>query len=249
MTALAQTVGSSTVGFGAHSCELPPTLGILPETNAAFAVHELSAYDPITPRAYFRAFKVAPGVLVSAFCPVIHTVAEARRYGVGFIVEPKGTPGPVGAEFDKRIGDEVLYRVPGAGAATLTPISGGGRLPSASAPGSPTKVTYPEPGTWKVRTNATRPEVLRLRITDVPGWRATIDGRTLPLKQFSGIMLQARIPAGPHAIELRYWPGTFTVGLILAVCSTAGLLGGACVGWRRRRAERVSVDPPRGRPR
>ncbi|MGA2522484.1 MAG: hypothetical protein ABSG81_16885, partial [Acidimicrobiales bacterium] len=55
--ALQQAVGSSLVGFGAPSCELPPTLGLLPETNAAFGVHELSAYDPITPRADFRALK------------------------------------------------------------------------------------------------------------------------------------------------------------------------------------------------
>ena len=32
-------------------------------------------------------------------------------------------------------------------------------------------------------------------------------------------MLQARIPAGHHVIELHYWPALFTVGLIVAgVC-------------------------------
>ena len=87
-------MGPAIVGFGAHSCELPPTLGILPETNAAFAVHELSAYDPITPRAYFRALKLTPGVLVSAFCPVVKTADEARRYGVEYVLEPKGSARP-----------------------------------------------------------------------------------------------------------------------------------------------------------
>jgi uncharacterized membrane protein YfhO len=29
-------------------------------------------------------------------------------------------------------------------------------------------------------------------------------------------MLQARIPAGHHVIELHYWPTLFTVGLIVA---------------------------------
>ncbi len=29
-------------------------------------------------------------------------------------------------------------------------------------------------------------------------------------------MIQARIPAGHHVIELHYWPTLFTVGLIVA---------------------------------
>ena len=73
---LAKAVGTSTVGFGAHSCELPPTLGILPETNAALGVHELSAYDPITPRAYFRVFALTPGILVER---VLSCHSDGRR--------------------------------------------------------------------------------------------------------------------------------------------------------------------------
>ena len=38
------------------------------------------------------------------------------------------------------------------------------------------------------------PQLLRLRLTDVPGWHAWIDGKSLGLERFSGIMLQARIP-------------------------------------------------------
>jgi hypothetical protein len=232
--ALTTAVGASTVGFGAHSCELPPTLGILPETNAAFGVHELSAYDPITPRSYFRALKLSPGILVSAFCPVVRSVAEARRYGVEFILEAKGTSSPVGAVFDRAIGDEDLYRVPGAGAATLTAVAGG-KLPAVDAPGTPLSVTYPGPGSWRIVTKATGPQVLRLRLTDVPGWHASIDGRPLTLERFSGIMLQAHIPPGSHVVELHYWPETFTIGLLCAGGSGAGLAIGAVVGWKRRR--------------
>jgi hypothetical protein len=236
-TALTKAVGTSIVGFGAHSCELPPTLGILPETNSAFGVHELSAYDPITPRAYFRVFNLTPGILVSAFCPVIRTVDEARRYGVQFVLVPKGTAGPPGAVFDKAIGDEDLLRIPGAAAATLTPLPAGARQPGPDAPGTPVIVSYPDPGSWRMVSRSAQPQLLRLRLTDVPGWHASIDGKALGLERFSGIMLQARIPPGSHVVELHYWPETFTVGLVCAAGGAAGLALGGLFGWRRRRAE------------
>ena len=59
-------------------------------------------------------------------------------------------------------------------------------------------------------------QVLRLRLTDEPGWHATIDGRPLALVPYAGVMLQARNPPGNHIVELHYWPETFTAGLILA---------------------------------
>lgn len=232
---LADAVGEATVGFGPSSCELPPSLGILPETNDAFAVHELAAYDPIMPRSYFHVMKVAPGVLVSAFCPVMRTAAEARRYGVGYVLEKKGAPGPRGAVFDTAVGDEDLYRIPAAAQATLTALPTSGRLPGPGAHGTPVAVTHPDPAAWTIDTRAVSPQALRLRLTDVPGWHATIDGHPLRLQRYSGIMLQARVPAGSHTIALRYWPGSFTVGLVLAALSTMGLAMASVGGWRRRR--------------
>ena len=234
--ALAHAVGSGTVGFGAHSCELPPTLGILPETNAAFSVHELSAYDPSTPRAYFRVFKLTSGILVSAFCPVVKTAAQARLYGVAFILVPKGAPGPSGALFDKTIGDEDLYRVPGAAPATVVAATRPATSAGPGATGTPVTVTYPDPSTWKIVLRATAPEELLLRLTDVPGWRATLDGHPLALQRFAGIMLEARIPAGSHTLEVQYWPRSFSLGIVLAAVSVSALAAASIVGWRRRRS-------------
>ena len=67
--------------------------------------------------------------------------------------------------------------------------------------------------------------MLRLRLTDVPGWHASIDGRPVPLQSFAGVMLQIEVPAGRHTIELYYWPATFTAGLVLAGCAVVGLAG------------------------
>jgi hypothetical protein len=233
--ALQAEVGSSTVGFGAGSCELPPTLGILPESNGAFGVHELSAYDPITPRAYFRALRMKPATPVSAFCPVVTTVAQARRYGVRYVLEPAGRRGPRGAVYVGAVGDEGLYRVPGAASATVSPLPVTGRLPANGAPGTPVAVAHPDPATWKMVVTTGWPQVLRLRLTDIPGWHATIDGRPLRLQRYAQVMLQARIPPGRHVVELAYWPGTFTAGLGLAACSALALLGAVVVARRHRR--------------
>ena len=77
--------------------------------------------------------------------------------------------------------------------------------------------------------------MVRLRLTDVPGWHATIDGRPLPLTTFAGVMLQARVPPGRHTIELHYWPATFTWGIVLAAMAAIGLVAALVIDALRRR--------------
>ena len=51
---------------------------------------------------------------------MIKTTDDARLFGIGFVLEPGGSPGPPGSVFDKKVGSEELYRIPGASVATLT---------------------------------------------------------------------------------------------------------------------------------
>jgi hypothetical protein len=153
---------------------------------------------------------------------------------VAFVLEPKGAPGPPGARFDETIADEVLYRIPGAAAATLAPEPRAGPSP-VNASGGAVSVSYPGPAEWSVVTKTTVPELLQLRLSDVPGWGASIDGKPLRLERFAGIMLEARIPPGSHVVELRYWPGSFTVGLVCAGAGAVGLAVAVVLGWGRRR--------------
>ena len=76
-----------------------------------------------------------------------------------------------------------------------------------------------------------------MRLTDVPGWKATIDGQPLALEQYSGVMLQAVIPAGRHRVQLSYWPSTFTLGLLLAAISAIGLIVALVIDHTRRRRD------------
>ena len=239
VNALKSAVGPSLVGWGLGSCYgvgggIGHGLGIAPNVNVAFEVHELAVYDPITPNSYDRSWTRLTGEqasyaeaigFTSWYCPAVSNATWARLYGVSYILEKAGSAGPTGAVFDKKIGDETLYRVPGAALATLTPAQADGQLPADEAPGTPVTVTHPNPSTWRMRTDASTPQVLRLRLTDVPGWHASIDGRPLPLERFAGVMLQARIPQGRHTVQLTYWPTSFTEGIILAVVAALGLSG------------------------
>ena len=249
--AFKRAVGSSIVGNGVPEACI--TLGIRVNLNVVYGIQEFAVYDPMIPRAYFQTWKASTGQpqrvagypQYSFFCPGVTSAAEGRRFGVSFVLEPHGAPGPRGAVFDTTVGGEDLYRVPGAAAATLTPVTASGGLPSPDARGTAVAVTHPDPASWKLEVHARSSSVLRLRLTAAPGWRGSIDGKPLVLTRFSGVMLQARIPAGAHTVELRYWPSTFTDGIVLAVCSAAGLALGLVVTWRTRlRRPRITAPSP-----
>jgi hypothetical protein len=238
-TTLQHAVGTSLVGFGVANADF----GIWRDVNDVFGVRELSVIDGSVPRSYFTSWRLVTGKHASSagfpgafsYSPEISTAAVARIYGVGFVLEARGSPAPKGGVFDRRIGDEVLYRIPHSGPATLTPLSRHGGLPSIKAPGTVVPVSYPSPSSWKITTDASTAQVLRLRLNNTPGWQATIDGQPLRLTAFADVMLQARIPPGHHTIELHYWPVSFTIGIVLAVVTAIILVVAVVMEERRSR--------------
>ena len=249
ISALQKAVGTSIVGFGVP-CSVTPRLGILENVNDAYAVQEMAEYDPMIPEAYYtRDWQNETGEpggvsYSSNFCPVFQTASLARRFGVGYVLELQGFSGPVGSVYDMRVGNEKLYKIPGAAAATLVALPAGGGMPGVDAHGTPVSVTHPNPSAWKLETNSARTEMLRLRLTNIPGWHASIDGKPLKLLPYDTVMLQARVPAGSHTIELSYWPTRFSVGLVLAAGAVVGLVVVPMAGRRRRR--RVPLKSPDG---
>jgi hypothetical protein len=249
--AFQRTVGSSLAGFGSPSC-FPYSLGILADVNVAFGVQELQVYDPVIPRGYFTTWKTLTGTTggggkASIFCPTVPTVRVARRFGVGILVDRSSAPTPSGTVRIATIGRESLYRVPGAAPAVGVSAPPNRGFPGPDAPGRPLRVSHPDSASWVIKTDAAGPEVVRLHLTDVPGWHATVDGRSVGLQRFSGVMLQVRVPAGHHVLELHYWPTAFTIGLGLAACSGTGLVA-VVIGARVRRRRQGPRHLPRGAP-
>jgi hypothetical protein len=248
--ALARTVGSNTVGFGEPDC-YSPTLGITANLNAAYGVHEFTSYDPMTPLRYFTSWQRASGrnpgffLVLNVFCPAVTSAAAARQFGIGYVLEQAGFPGPVGGVFVSNLGSERLYRIPGASTATLVAAGTSGGPPTSATAGTPISVGHTDPANWTIHVDSSSPKFLQLRISDVPGWHATIDGKPLATSPLSSIMLQVRVPAGHHTIELDYWPTDFTLGIGLAVISALALCGASGVAYLRvRRRGGVSRSAP-----
>jgi len=240
---LQRAAGSSLVALGSPNCFFPPGLGIPQNTQLIYGVQELAFYDPSAPESYFSSWSALTGARAGypnywIYCPGITSLSEARLYGVSFVLEYLQAPAPKGAVFDVRVGKEALYRIPGSASATLTALPAAGGLPAVEAPGTPVPVTHPDPSSWKLVTRATTPQMLRLRLTDVPGWHATIDGQPLQLVPFSGVMLQARVPAGTHTVKLWYWPAALSTGITIALCSVGGLSIAVVIGALRLRQKR-----------
>ena len=244
VTSLKHVVGDSLVGVGGQPT-YPSDLGIMVNANLLYDIQEFGAYDPVLPHAYFSLY----GTPVSEFAeigdilnPGITSAQAARLYGIRYLLEPSGVPGPKGSVFVRSLGDEDLYRVPGATAATLVGLEPNGSLPGMYASGAHVKVTHPSPSAWKMVTNSTAPSVLRLRLTNVPGWRATIDGKSVDVHPFARIMLQVRVPPGRHVVELQYWPKALSIGIALAVGAAVGLALLLILAWfRSRRSNTPSV--------
>jgi hypothetical protein len=79
-----------------------------------------------------------------------------------------------------------------------------------------------------------------LRLTAVPGWHASIDGRPLALRSWaSGLMLEAKVGPGEHVLVVHYWPDAFTAGIVVGAGAAVGLAvtasAGVVLGRRRRR--------------
>ncbi len=85
-------------------------------------------------------------------------------------------------------------------------------------------------------------QVLRLRLTDEPGWHATIDGHSLVLTPYAGVMMQARIPPGHHLIEVKYWPFLFTLGIVVAASCVVLLVAASTMTLIVRRRKRTDPE-------
>jgi hypothetical protein len=207
--------------------------------NLLYHVQEFATYDPMVPHAFFSLYKAQTPRLTEfedVFSPAITSTQAARLYGISYLLEPAGSPGPKGSVFDRKLGSEDLYRVPGAAAATLVALGHDGSLPGKYTNGAPVKVTHPNPSAWRMVTHGTTPSVLRLRLTNVPGWSATIDGKPVDVHPFAQTMQQVRVPPGRHVVDLEYWPKTFSLGIVLALVAALGLATLLILAWMRSRS-------------
>jgi hypothetical protein len=67
--------------------------------------------------------------------------------------------------------------------------------------------------------DARAPVVVGTSIPRWPGWKALLDGRSVPSLSFNRAFLGFRVPAGRHTLHLRYWPDGFRDGLRISAAA------------------------------
>lgn len=92
------------------------------------------------------------------------------------------------------------------------------------------------PNAVVVATTGATPAVLVLADLAFPGWRAEVDGRSVPVLTVDGLLRGVVVPAGAHVVTFRYLPTSLLIGVLL---SGLGLV--ALVPYVRH-AARVHVD-------
>ena len=191
-------------------------LGFYPEVNIGYGVRQFAAHDPLIPSGYFDwpGSLPPPDPSVNIVVPDISSAAQARQYGIDFILAPTRAAAPPGTTFAAGFAGMALYRVPGASLVAF----------AAYAPGEHVgPVSHPDDRTFTATVDAPAQAVLVLHLTAVPGWHVTADGRALAVT-VDGVMEQVTVPAGHHALRIWYWPDRLSVGILIAAVS-AVLLG------------------------
>ena len=153
-----------------------------------------------------------------------------------------GHPGPTGSVFDEDVGNEELYQIPDSTLATVVSTQAGSPFPAVDAIGTPVPISNLDSSSWRIVVDTLVLEVLRLRLTDVPGWHASLDGHPLQLDPFDRSHVASARSGGRHVIELRYWPTTFSLGLVLAAISAVALALSLVTSMIRARVRRQSND-------
>ena len=217
-------VGADRVGFvRCPSIGQQPDLGILAEANSAYGVQELAAYDPVVPKAWFQSYAAAAGhpteLAVNNFCASVTSASLAREFGVTYVLVPPGSPPPDGTQLVTLIDTVGVWRVPGAGIFTE------GR--ESDPPGAAETVVpfrSDAAGHLAMSVEAAEPAVLHIHISDLPGWRATVDGRPVAVKRWDQAMMEIAVGPGRHQIGLTYRPAAWIFGLWIALATVVAVL-------------------------
>jgi len=108
------------------------------------------------------------------------------------------------------------------GAAPLARLEGGGEA----------RIEKRLPGEWRISWQSPARDRLVVAETWDPGWKASVNSRPAAIEPREGILMTVPLPAGPGAVELRYHPAGFTLGMMLSLLGLGVLAAGAALSRR-----------------
>jgi len=120
-------------------------------------------------------------------------------------------------------------------------------LPSLALPGQPWResvaVRNHDSDTMTLDANLQADGLVVVSEAYASGWNAYIDGRKTTIYLADGVLRAIAVPAGQHAVELRYEPKSLAVGLWISVAAGAVMLAVLALAFWERRRDLAS--PPR----
>jgi uncharacterized membrane protein YfhO len=75
----------------------------------------------------------------------------------------------------------------------------------------------------ELRVAAASERLVVVNVAAVPGWKATVDGRSAPIVRTNGLVQGVYVPRGEHLVRLSFEPPGFWWGVIAATVALAGL--------------------------
>jgi hypothetical protein len=191
-----------------------------PDAAMVYGLYDVRGDSPVKLERYDRIYAGMGAAHPVYFQPIRNWASPwLDRLGVRWVVAGPQEP-PAAADWQLAYAgpDARVYERPGA--LPLARLDGG-------AQGGQVRIERRTPGAWTIAWEAPRPGRLVVAETWDPGWRATLDGRTVAVEPFGGILLGVPVGAGSGRVELRYHPVGFVPGMVLSA------LGLAAVAWQR----------------
>ncbi|MFW5772246.1 MAG: YfhO family protein [Phototrophicaceae bacterium] len=110
-------------------------------------------------------------------------------------------------------------------------------LPEAILDDARATVTDFGPERITVEIESSSDAVLSLALVDYPGWRARLNGESIPTLRAYGALTAVSVPAGAHTLTLTYSPLSYHLGAIFSLVTWVGLaiLGLLLIVNRRKR--------------
>ncbi len=118
--------------------------------------------------------------------------------------------------------------VRGVGRAVV--LEPGAESPTVPAPAE-IAILERSPTSLEVASRSAGESVLAINSTWARGWRASIDGESVPLLRADGHLSAVVVPAGEHVLLLRYRPPMLRIALLASLLGLIGVLG--LLLWRR----------------
>jgi uncharacterized membrane protein YfhO len=75
-----------------------------------------------------------------------------------------------------------------------------------------------------VKTKSLAPAILVLSANHYPGWRASVDGRSVDVIRVNYNLRGVAVPAGDHLVAFVYRPKSVLVGLVISLLALAALV-------------------------